>query len=68
MANTIISFYRAHVEHINTMLVAHNMFCMVYHGGVSVLSDAVTVTAHMTAAHLCQNICYTPVGHWAHYP
>ena len=67
LANTIISFYRARVEHINAVLVCHNMFRMVYRGSIPVLSNAVTVTAHMSAAHLRRNIRYTPVGPWPHW-
>jgi hypothetical protein len=26
VANTIISFYHAHIEHVNSVLVCHNMF------------------------------------------
>lgn len=67
LANTIISFYRARVEHVNAVLVNHNMFRGVYRGGIHVLEAAVAVTAHMSAAHLRKNIRYPLVGPWPHH-
>jgi hypothetical protein len=66
-ANTIISFYRARVEHINGAFVRHNLFRGVYRGGIHILHDVVQVTAHMTAASIRQAPRYTPVGPWPHY-
>lgn len=67
LANTIISFYQARVEHVNAVLVNHNMFHGVYCGGIHVLEAAVAVTAHMSAAHLRKNIHYPLVGPWPHH-
>ncbi len=64
--NTIISFYWARVEHINSFFVRHNLFRHCYRGEIDLLYDAVHTTAQMTSIHLHMFPRYAPVGSWPH--
>jgi len=52
LTNTIISHYRARVEHINHLFEQHGVFRGKFRGGIALLSSAFYVIAHTTNIEL----------------
>jgi len=67
-ANTVISHYRARVEHVNAKIEKHSLFQMKFRGGFRLMSDAVRITLHTTAVWTHLYPPHLPIGSWPHNP
>lgn len=66
MTNTIISHYRARIEHINGFVKQHAIFSTKYRGGIQILAKCIDITIHTTNVHLNAFPRYAPYGPWSH--
>jgi len=66
--NSIISHYRAWIEHINHLFEQHGIFKGTFCDGVALLSDAFYVIAHTTNMVLRTENKYPTFGPWCHNP
>ena len=66
LTNTVISHYRARVEHKNKLLERHNILGK-FRGGLELLMDAAHVQAQTENVDAKLHLRYPPVGPWKHF-